>query len=239
MTTLCIDIGIRNLSMCIMNSSYEILLWEVYNVLDTDEFYCQEKCKNGNICGKKCKRKCPNDIFTCEKHFPKEIEKATSNEFKKKNINEYPLQEIAKAFIQRVNDIYNKNEIIFKGLTSIHIELQPALNPKMKLISHILYGKFVEFYKDSPITIKFVRASQKLKAYTGPEIKCELKGKYAQRKWLSIKYCEWILENKFCQEQKDKWLPIFKSHSKADDLSDTFLYAMNAISGVPKKSKTN
>jgi hypothetical protein len=78
-----------------------------------------------------------------------------------------------------------------------------------------------------------------LKAYTGPEIKCKLKGAYAQRKWLSVKYCEWFLENKFTKEQRDKWLPFFSNKTKQCDMSDTALMSINAITGIPKKQITN
>ena len=104
----------------------------------------------------------------------------------------------------------------------------------MVFISHILYGKYIQLYKDI-IPIRFVRASQKLRAYTGPEIKCTLKGKYAQRKWLSVQYTRWFLENKFSKEQKEKWLLIFESKTVKPDLSDTFLMSINSITGIPKK----
>lgn len=242
MATLCIDVGLRNLSMCIMNIRYEILLWDIYNVLDSDEYYCQGKFKNGNICGRKCNMKYMENmenmenemIYTCKTHFPKTIKKTKMNDFKKKTIDNYLLQDIAKAFIQRIQEIYDKYDI-FRGLKNILIELQPKVNQKMKFTSHILYGKFVELYKETDVSIRFVRASQKLKAYTGPEIKCNLKGKYAQRKWLSINYCKWFLENKFTIEQKEKWLPVFLSHKKADDLGDCFLMCINSITGIPKR----
>ena len=48
MISMCIDVGLRNLSICIMNSNYEILLWDVFNVLDSDDYHCQGKFKNGN-----------------------------------------------------------------------------------------------------------------------------------------------------------------------------------------------
>jgi hypothetical protein len=109
------------------------------------------------------------------------------------------------------------------------------MNAKAVFISHLIYGKFIELYKDTNITIRFVRASQKLRAYTGPEIICKLKGKYAQRKWLSVQYTKWFLENRFSKEQKEKWLPFFLSHTKQNDLSDTALMSINAITGIPKK----
>lgn len=239
MITLCVDPGLRNLSFCIMNTEYEILLWDTFNILDGDDYHCESFFKNGNICGRKCCMKYQNqnkkNVYTCKTHFPKEIKKTKLNDFKKKSIDDYLLQDIALTFINRLQEIYDQNPVL-KTLTSIHIELQPKCNPKSLFVSHILYGKFVELYKNT-IPIRFVRASQKLKAYTGPQIECKLKGKYAQRKWLSIKYGEWFLENKFSQEQRDKWKPTLIG--KLDDRFDGLLMAINAITGIPKKQITN
>jgi len=241
MITLCVDPGIRNLSLCIMNSEYNILLWDTFNILDGDDYHCEGLFKNGKVCGRKCIMKYKKDdstlIYTCKTHFPKTIKKTKLNDFKKKSIDDYLLQDIANTFINRLQEIYDQNPV-FKTLTSILIELQPKCNPKMLFISHILYGKFVELYKNT-IPIRFVRASQKLRAYTGPEIECKLKGKYAQRKWLSIQYGQWFLENKFSQEQRDKWLPIFISKTVKADMGDTLLMCINAITGIPKKQITN
>lgn len=239
MITCCIDVGLRNLSICIMNSNYEILLWDVYNILDGDDYHCVDKFKNGKICNRKCNMKYTlNDsmVYCCKTHFPKTIKATKLNDFKKKSIDNYLLQDIAKAFITRVDEIYNDNPV-FKELNSVHIELQPKCNPKMLFTSHVLYGKLVELYKDTNVTIRFVRASQKLKSYTGPEVKCPLKGKYAQRKWLSIKYGWWFLENKFTKEQSDKWSPTLVG--KLDDRFDCFLMAINSITGIPKRQITN
>jgi hypothetical protein len=235
--TLCCDPGLRNLSLCVMNSNYEILVWDVYNILDSDDYKCEGVFKNGKVCGRKCNMKYKpskmDTVFTCKTHFPKDIKATKVNDFKKKNIDDYLLQDIAKTFIDRIQEIYESDEV-FKQLTSILIELQPKCNSKMVFISHILYGKFVELYKDT-IPIRFVRASQKLKAYTGPEVKCNLKGAYAKRKWLSIQYAKWFLENKFSKEQRDKWTGWLERQTKCDDASDVLLYAINALHGIPKK----
>jgi hypothetical protein len=97
-------------------------------------------------------------------------------------------------------------------------------------------AKFVELYKNT-IPIRFVRASQKLHAYTGPQIECKLKGKYAQRKWYSIQYTKWFLENKFSKEEKEKWLHNFLTKDVKPDMADTFLMAINGLHGIPKKQK--
>lgn len=239
MITLCIDPGLRNLSLCIMNSDYQILLWDTIDVLDSDDYHCVSLFKNGKICNRKCSMKYignGENIYTCKTHFPKEIKKKRTNIFKKKSIDKYLLQDIANTFIKKIQDLYLSNDV-FKDITNILIELQPQCNRKMLFVSHILYGKLVELYKDTNVPIRFVSATKKLRAYTGPKIECKLKGAYAQRKWLSVKYGEWILENKFSQEQRDKWLPIFLSKTVKPDMSDTLLMAINAISGIPKKPR--
>ena len=48
-TTCCIDVGLRNLSLCIMNSNYEILLWDIYDVFESFERICTAKMKNNKI----------------------------------------------------------------------------------------------------------------------------------------------------------------------------------------------
>lgn len=242
MITCCCDIGLRNLALCIMNSDYEILFWDVINVLDGDDYICESKFKNGKQCGRKCTMKYVvgdgSYIHTCKTHFPKDVVKTKANEFKKKNIDDYLLQDIAKAFLNKIQEIYDNNPV-FQTINNMYLELQPKCNSKMLFTSHILYGKFVELYKETKVPIRFVRASQKLKAYTGPDIKCHLKGAYAQRKYLSIEYGKWFLENKFSQEQRDKWSPFLSSRLKLDDAFDVFLMNINAISGIPKKQITN
>lgn len=248
---LAIDVGIRNLSFCIMSANdktdlttYKIHLWDVYDTLDSDEYICNGIQKSGKrkneICGKKCGYKYSlegNVVHCCKIHFPKTIKIGKSNIHKVKLIKEYLLQDIAKIVLCKVQEIYNSNKVIFDKLENIIIELQPKINCSAKFISHIIYGKLVELFYNNKTTIRFVRASQKLKSYTGPEIECKLKGAYAKRKWLSIQYIKWFLENKFSKEQKDKWLPIFLSHSKRDDASDTALMVINGIFGIPKKQK--
>ena len=246
---LSIDIGLRNLSYNIMNaidksdfSTYKIHLWETYNTLDDDEYYCNGIQKSGKICGKKCGFKYKNGdvlIHCCKIHFPKTIILSKSNIFKKKLIKDYLLQDVVTIFLKKIQEIYDKNIELFKQITQIIVELQPKCNPMMQTISHVLYGKFVELYLNTNTKIKFVRANSKLKAYTGPNIECKLKGEYAKRKWLSIQYCKWFLETKFLVEEKEKWLPILLGTKKADDYSDVFLYSINLIHGMPKKQKTN
>jgi hypothetical protein len=259
---LSVDIGIRNLALCIMDcldkndlSTYNLHLWDVFDTLDSEEHLCSSLLKNKKICNKKCAYKYQDTTksnilkletkhFTCKTHFPKEllpIQK--SNIFKKKMIKDYLLQDIAKIIILKLQLIYNENKILFTKLSSIVLELQPSMNKSMIFVSHLIYAKFIDLQLNNHLnpkcTIKFIRASQKLKAYTGPEVLCKLKGKYAQRKWFSKIYTQWFLENKFNKNQKDKWLPILQSKITQADMSDTFLMAINILHGVPKKQKMN
>lgn len=243
------DIGIRNLALCIMSAqdktdllTYKMHLWNVFDTLETDEHLCLSLQKSGKVCNKKCQYKYTNAKkvvqYTCKTHFPKTLTIEKSNHFKIKMIKEYLLQDIANIVLKKVQEIYDTTPI-FRKLSNIVIELQPKINSNMKFISHIIYGKFVELMRDTKCKIRFVRASQKLKAYTGPEIECKLKGAYAKRKWLSIQYTKWFLENKLCKEEKEKWLSFFNSKTVQPDMGDTFLMAINSLYGIPKKQKMN
>lgn len=245
---LSIDIGIKNLSLCCIHtesqqdvSQYQIKLWDVYDTLDTEDFYCNSLKKNGNTCGKRCGYKYNNNgiIYCCKTHFPKDIPIKPQNKYKKRLVNDYLLQDIAKIVLTRLQRIYDDNIDTFRCIKSIVIELQPKVNQKMKFISHIIYGKLVELYYNTTTTVRFVRAAQKLKAYTGPELVCNLKGAYSKRKWLSIQYTKWFLENRFSPEQKNIWLQHFEKHKKRDDMGDTFLMTINALYGIPKKQRTD
>lgn len=244
---LSIDIGLRNLAFCCMSAedesdmtSYSIHLWDVYNTLDSDDYKCEGIQKSGKICSKKCSFKYNIEntvVHSCKTHFPKNLDvNLKQHLFKKKMIDDYLLQDIAKIVLAKLQKIYDEH-LLSLNLTSIFIELQPKINRKAIFTSHIIYGKLVELYKDTIIPIRFVRASQKLKSYTGPEIQCKLKGAYAQRKWLSIQYTRWFLENKFSKNQREKWLSYLDSQLIKPDLTDTFLMAINALYGIPKKQK--
>jgi len=243
---LAIDIGLKNLAMCLMScadktnfKTYKIHLWDVFNILETDKIReCDILQKNGKVCNKKCNYKYINNetnniVYCCKIHFPKTIKINKTHKVVEKKMKDYLLQDIAKCVVINLQSIYDENPI-FKEITSIIIELQPKINPKMKFTSHIVYGKLVELYKDTDTTIRFVRASTKLRAYTGPPVECKLKGEYAKRKWLSVEYCKWILNNEFNEEEKQKWQPLFESFKKKDDASDVSLFCINALRGIPK-----
>lgn len=252
MSVLSIDVGLKNLAFCVMSAedpkdlkSYKIDLWNVYDTLDCgDKHICSCLKKNGVICGNKGSYKHENEekeiVYSCKTHFPKDVVITKQHQVIKKKVDSYLLQDIAKIVICKIQDVYDKEIDIFRKLKTIFIELQPNQNPKMKLVSHLIFGKFCELLKDTDVTIRFVRASAKLKVdYNGPEIVCKLKSAYARRKFLSVEYSKWFLENKFNEEQGKLWLPLLSGKGKTDDLCDTFLMAINALFGIPKKPKTS
>lgn len=51
---LTIDVGLKNLAMCIMDSEYNIHLWDVYNLLDDEQYSysCETRQKDGKMCEK-------------------------------------------------------------------------------------------------------------------------------------------------------------------------------------------
>jgi hypothetical protein len=236
---LTIDVGLKNLAMCVMCSNdtkdvstYDIKLWDVYNTLEEDDHKCNGLTKKGIVCGKNTCMKYQDGgstLYTCKTHFPKDIQPTFRNKHRTKTVKEYLLQDIASSVIKKLDELTKQHEELFRQVTKVMIELQPKVNNKMKLISHIIYGTFVAFYMDTKTCVRFVRASQKLKAYKGPAIVCNLKDAYSRRKYLSIQYTIWFLQTIFENENSSGWLEMFNSHTKQDDLGDVFLMAINAL----------
>lgn len=255
---LTIDVGLKNLAMCIMDNHNKIYLWDVYNILEKEDL-SNQKCHGINIKTKKqCTTKCQyyiphpqnkindndnNDkIYSCKKHFPKELKDIQKKYFiKEKKVTEYLLQDIASKIMNSIDTIYTTNKNVFNTVTNICIELQPRINQRMKFTSHIIYAKFVDLYKLS-IPIRFIRPSQNLGAYNGPLVECNLKNAYSRRKFLSIEYVKWYLEHDLLNNEfnKDKkWLEYLLTNSKKDDLCDVVNANLNVHNGLSKKQKRN
>lgn len=239
---LTIDVGLKNLAFCIMSckenkdyATYNIHLWKIINTLDDTIPNCICLTKKNKECNKKSSMKYLSEtgetVYTCKAHFPKNIPIVKGkNIIKKVKVKECLLQDIALSVIRCLNEVYNENTELFNKLTKIHIELQPKINNKMKLVSHIIYGKLIDIFQENKlIQIRFIRAAQKLKVYKGPEIECKLKSPYSKRKFLSVEHTKWILHNLFCEEERYKWYNFFIEHKKKDDLADVYLMAINGI----------
>ena len=152
-------------------------------------------------------------------------------------------QELVAKVLQTLQRVRRDFSDAFDRVTSVHVELQPGKNPTMKLVSHVVFGYLVQVYVDRPqVPLRFVRAADKLKAYTGPVVRCDhIKNAYARRKWLAVRYVTWFLKDseRFSDEQRDALLPAFEARRKADDLADCMLQAVNALVGVPKSRNKN
>ena len=109
-----------------------------------------------------------------------------------------------------------------KSAEHIVIEQQPTRNPMMKNISVMVFTYFViKKLKDINSSIKkvlFYSPKNKLKIYDGPEIVCNLKSKYSQRKKIGIEHTRYFID-KYATD----WKELFNKSKKKDDLADSFL----------------
>ena len=261
---LTIDVGIKNLAMCIMDWKYNIYLWDVYNMLDEEaiQYSCFEKVKNdGKPCVKRCQYKFPRqivdkitgvvtiiDTVSCKKHVPKDIKPIENKYFiKDKKVGDYLLQDITERTMKNLRHTFETHQDIFKTVTHVCIELQPKVNQRMKFTSHIIYATFVDLYNNHDdtkknIPIRFIRASQNLQAYTGPEIKNKYKTPYANRKYKSIEYIKWYLEQDILNTEfnrNQKLMEKLSTHIKKDDMCDVANANINVHKGLSKKQKQN
>ncbi len=74
--------------------------------------------------------------------------------------------------------------------------------------------------------IQMINARNKLKAYKGPKIDCEIKDKYKKTKFLGIEYCKHMIQE---SNQDDQWIQLFTNSKKKDDLADAYLQGMYVL----------
>ena len=75
MKILSIDVGVKNLAICLINvtnkDSFKILIWDVVDLENNTHFVCQSKCnKTGKLCNKKATYE-KNNIVYCKTHAKK------------------------------------------------------------------------------------------------------------------------------------------------------------------------
>ena len=73
-------------------------------------------------------------------------------------------------------------------------------------------------------SIELINARNKLKAYTGPIVPCDIKDKYKRTKFLGIQYCLAMII-----DQQDQWINLFTTSKKKDDLADAYLQGMYVL----------
>lgn len=256
-TILAIDVGINNLALCCMsrvNERTNINFWELCNAdtpKPTEIFPCSVLNKNGE----KCKRKGTYNskstileenetkdimIVTCTAHSKKYNESTIiaakkqkgKGKGKRKCKAKDTLQVTTVKVLQMLQEVIDRNITHFNEVNHVAIELQPSINPRMKWVSHIIFGKLCEFYSHSDsVKVTFINASQKLKVNTvkkfiKPDKKYSKANAYKNRKLESVFKCKELLKELNIDH---KWLEFFESKSKADDLSDTALYCIRLL----------
>lgn len=189
----------------------------------------------GTRCGKPGKY-LVNEIKYCTVHNPnkKDDEKSKACEIKqkkKKKVASVTTQNLCIALVKQLDSV---NDILL-GADEVLIELQPSVNPKMKMVSNMIYCHYIRFgvlNPASPITaVKFVSARKKLTVYDGPKVECNLKGEYAKRKKLGIEYCRYMVKN------DTENSAVFEDHKKKDDLADCFLQGVWYLKGIYAKEE--
>lgn len=220
-----IDVGIRNLAICMINIETKTIdFWEVINLLKDDDTSADTCCVKTNKNGKPCTfkaRYCDSDgESVCKKHCGGDERQELSAK-KKTKVKTLDIQKLCTLVCQKLLESPQLFEAEY-----VLIELQPKINAKMKNLSNMLYTCFVLkgiVEKEPPVKTKkvlFISAKHKLKTYSGPFIDTShLKGKYARTKYTGRKQCEHYL----AANQLDSQLDFFKSHKKQDDLADSFL----------------
>lgn len=207
--------------MNVESGSRSVLYWEVLNVFDED-LHCQGHLKDKRECGFKAVNKTDALVY-CKKHTPKN---AKVKKIKARLVKSIPLQEIASRLHATFDEfVKNTRETLVK-VEKVYIELQPKINNKMKFSSHIIFSKFVEFFRDGKTSVVFESARNKLKVYKGPDIACNLKTAYSRRKYTGIEHTKKLLAR---VENGESLLLEFEKNKKKDDLADCFLMCFGKL----------
>jgi hypothetical protein len=232
MTVLCIDIGLKNLSLCIMSKDtegkYTILLWDNHNLLHSDPKKCTGVLSNKTgLCTKNASMIDANGHTYCKIHSRGKTVKPIPKE---KLVTSYLLQDIVRIVIDKVNSLYSEHKALFDTLSKVFIEKQPRINNKMQLVSNVIFTKFVELLPLS--TIRFISASKKLKIIGSSKASTTgtLKGAkgYDNRKKLSIALTREFFAKSIIADSA-VWEAHFNSKNKLDDMADSFCFCVSAL----------
>ena len=221
MKLLSFDVGIKNLAFCQLDTSNKnILDWGIINI--SIDPTCDHVHK-GKCCDK-----------TAQKIVKSTGTKLCTGHTKLKCYKDLKMNNVKKID----NSLFHLGKNIVKLLDEkthflesevVIIENQPALkNPTMKSIQMMLFSYFL--MKDSIKEIQMINARNKLKAYEGPKIPCDIKETYKRNKYLAIKYTDiMIRENEKIEEKYHK---LYDTSKKKDDLSDSYLQGIYFIDNI-------
>ena len=223
MKILSFDVGIKNLAFCLLDSEDKSILdWGILNI--SVEPTCEHMIK-GKCCDKTAKKMIKDTEFKlCTAHTKIKLYK----DKKLKNVPklENPMLLLGKQIVKTLDKKEN-----FLKVDIVIIENQPALkNPTMKSVKMILYSYFLVngITSDKPMKdIQMINARNKLKAYQGPTIECDITDKYKRNKFLAVQYTDiMIRENDTIDDIYHK---LYDESKKKDDLSDAYLQGIYFI----------
>lgn len=205
MKVLAFDIGIQNLAYCyftITPKSNNLFTIHDWNVITLSNDICQHV--NRKVCDKIAKFRDEEKQF-CNKHKTKQSKKIKEN-----------LIDLHTCLVRQLDNVECDPDYIV-------IENQPKFNPKMKTIAAAIYTYYAIRHKVDKETslrdISYIHPNYKITKvpYNGPELENLPKAKYAKYKKMGIEYTKYFLRNHGDQ------LEHFNTHSKKDDLADSFL----------------
>jgi hypothetical protein len=223
------DVGIKNLSYCIMSydkniedgSKFPIYKWDIIDISEFEDA-CEVVvivCSHTNKKGKKCNKTATYTVgkeYVCGMHCRGEALRVA---IKKKKVKKRPsILNLGKNMFHKLDmipELVNVNEVV--------IENQPCMkSPTMKSVQIMLFSYFimrgVNSISSDIKNIRLISASNKLKNCDPDLIDLtHIKSKYTRRKKLGIVYCELLIKNDTSN------LSYFKSNKKKDDLADAML----------------
>lgn len=241
-----IDIGIKNLSICIIeknkwlsyvsstnqkkdempntknfqkNIKSGIIYWKILNLLDIPKKCCS-LLKNKKPCSCKASYKNPidNQVY-CKKHCPKN----NQCEFIiTKTANQITSNDL---YIRLISILQQEKELMHYEYEAISIELQPRFNAKMKNLSvaihSILLYEIMLHGLHIPKKISYSHAKNKWKVIQKFNYPIgDIKKNYKKGKEVAINFTKHIL-------QKDETAyHIIQQETKKDDLADSFLHCL-------------
>ena len=212
MNILSFDIGIKNLSFCLLDKSTKrIVDWGIINIS------CDKLCQHINTKNKCCDKSATflhGETLLCSSHsklkqYPNKCKKIKS---------ENSIYNVGKKMVEEL-DKYP----LFLDCEDVIVENQPSLkNPTMKSIQMMVYSYFL--IKGKCERLEMINARNKLKVYNGPKIQCDIKDKYKQNKFLAIEYCKKMITN-----EENKFIELYTNSKKKDDLADSYLQGIYYI----------
>lgn len=247
------DIGIRNLSYCLLEKVYtpinkniekyydtnkhiisldspyyKINEWKVLNIIEEKPIiknYCSELKKNKKKCTKLAKYKYHKKLFLCGTHCKKYDPKYLKKIKikKRKKIRSYSFQEISYNLFKKLDEL-NFQE---KNIDVVIFENQPVLkNPIMKSIQIMVYSYFqlkINVESNKYIPLKQQLAKYKLLAYKGDPEIINIS--HIKDKYLRRKK-QAVAFTRELIKYFPEYLTFFNTNKKKDDLSDSFLQGL-------------